>query len=168
MNFSDFYPAPSDAQDATSDEEDSRWLALMMKSWHLVFGIYEYEGSAFAAAADLADKAGEADYFRREIGQKYCTLSSICGLSPCPASFRTFSVANPTHRIHSKQRVSAEDVNDKRLKPVRGAEQISEILRRIPRKAFYLLEKGLVPARKVGGSLAINRGRTSKTFFSVA
>jgi hypothetical protein len=42
-------------------------------------------------------------------------------------------------------------MNDKRLKPVWGAEKISEILGVSLRKAFYLLEKGLLPARKVGG-----------------
>jgi hypothetical protein len=39
----------------------------------------------------------------------------------------------------------------KRLKPVWGAEKISEILGVPLRKGFYLLEKRLVPARKVGG-----------------
>jgi hypothetical protein len=58
-------PVPSDAESATNDEKDARWLSLMMKSWHLVAGVYSYQGSAFAAAADLAAKAGEPDYFRR-------------------------------------------------------------------------------------------------------
>ena len=49
-------------------------------------------------------------------------------------------------------------MNDKRLKPVWGAEQISEILGVSLRKAFYLLEKGLVPARKVGGSWQSTEG----------
>jgi hypothetical protein len=47
-------------------------------------------------------------------------------------------------------------MNDKRLKPVWGAEKISEILGVPLRKGFYLLEKGRVPARKVGGSWQIN------------
>jgi hypothetical protein len=55
---------PSDAEDATSDQKDARWLALMAAAWRLVIGVYSYQGSAFAAAADLADKAGEADFFR--------------------------------------------------------------------------------------------------------
>ena len=49
-------------------------------------------------------------------------------------------------------------MNDKRLKPVWGAEQIGEILGISLRKAFYLLEKGLVPARKVGGSWQSTEG----------
>jgi hypothetical protein len=42
-------------------------------------------------------------------------------------------------------------MNEKRLKPVWGAEKISEILGVSLRKGFYLLEKGFIPARKVGG-----------------
>jgi hypothetical protein len=38
-------------------------------------------------------------------------------------------------------------MNDKRLRPVWGAEKIAEILDVSLRKCFYLLEKGLVPAR---------------------
>jgi hypothetical protein len=41
-------------------------------------------------------------------------------------------------------------MNDKRLKPVWGAEKIGGILGTSLRKTFYLLEKGVVPARKVG------------------
>jgi hypothetical protein len=49
-------------------------------------------------------------------------------------------------------------MHDKRLKPVWGAEGISEILGVPLRKGFYLLEKGLVPARKVGGSWQSTEG----------
>jgi hypothetical protein len=49
-------------------------------------------------------------------------------------------------------------MNDKRLKPVWGAEKISEILGVPLRKGFYLLEKRLVPARKVGGSWQTTEG----------
>jgi hypothetical protein len=49
-------------------------------------------------------------------------------------------------------------MNDKRLKPVWGAEKIGEILGTSLRKTFYLLEKGLVPARKVGGSWQSTEG----------
>jgi hypothetical protein len=49
-------------------------------------------------------------------------------------------------------------MNDKRLKPVWGAEKIAEVLGVSLRKSFYLLEKGLVPARKVGGSWQSTQG----------
>jgi hypothetical protein len=49
-------------------------------------------------------------------------------------------------------------MNDKRLKPVWGAEKIAEVLGVSLRKGFYLLEKGLVPARKVGGSWESTEG----------
>jgi hypothetical protein len=49
-------------------------------------------------------------------------------------------------------------MNDKRLKPVWGAEKISEILDVSLRKGFYLLEKRLIPARKVGGSWQSTEG----------
>jgi len=49
-------------------------------------------------------------------------------------------------------------MDDKRLKPVWGAEKIGEILGVSLRKCFYLLEKGLVPARKVGGSWQSTEG----------
>jgi hypothetical protein len=49
-------------------------------------------------------------------------------------------------------------MNDKRLKPVWGAEKISEILGVPIRKGFYLLEKRLVPARKIGGSWQSTEG----------
>jgi hypothetical protein len=55
---------PSDAEDATSDQRDARWLALMSKAWRIAMGLYTYRGDPFAAAADLASKAGEVDYFR--------------------------------------------------------------------------------------------------------
>jgi hypothetical protein len=41
-------------------------------------------------------------------------------------------------------------MNDKQLRAVWGADAISKILGVPLRKAFYLLESGLVPARKVG------------------
>jgi hypothetical protein len=44
----------------------------------------------------------------------------------------------------------ANDMTQQRLKPVWGAEKIGEILDTSPRQTFYLLEKGLVPARKIG------------------
>jgi hypothetical protein len=43
-------------------------------------------------------------------------------------------------------------MDDKRLKPVWGAEAIGKILGTSLRKTFYLLERKSVPARKVGGS----------------
>jgi hypothetical protein len=49
-------------------------------------------------------------------------------------------------------------MNDKRLRPVWGAEKISEILGVSLRKGFYLLEKRLIPARKVGGSWQSTEG----------
>jgi hypothetical protein len=49
-------------------------------------------------------------------------------------------------------------MNDKRLKPVWGAEEIGKILGTSLRKTFYLLERGLVPARKVGGSWQSTEG----------
>ena len=49
-------------------------------------------------------------------------------------------------------------MNDKRLKPIWGAEKISEILGVPRRKGFHLLEKGLVPGRKVGGSWQSTEG----------
>lgn len=49
-------------------------------------------------------------------------------------------------------------MNDQQLKPVWGAEKIGEILGTSVRKTFYLLEKGLVPARKVGGSWMSTEG----------
>jgi hypothetical protein len=49
-------------------------------------------------------------------------------------------------------------MNDKRLKPVWGAEKISEILGVSLRKGFYPLEKRLIPARKVGGSWQSTEG----------
>ena len=49
-------------------------------------------------------------------------------------------------------------MNDKRLRPVWGAEKIGEILGTSLRKTFYLLERGLVPARKVGGSWQSTEG----------
>jgi hypothetical protein len=41
-------------------------------------------------------------------------------------------------------------MNDRQLQPVWGAENISKRLGVPLRKGFYLLEKGLIPARKVG------------------
>jgi hypothetical protein len=41
-------------------------------------------------------------------------------------------------------------MSEKQLKPVWGAEKISEFLRVPLRKGYYLLEKELIPARKVG------------------
>lgn len=49
-------------------------------------------------------------------------------------------------------------MSDTRLKPVWGAERIAEILGVPLRKAFYLLEKKRVPARKVGGSWMSTEG----------
>jgi hypothetical protein len=49
-------------------------------------------------------------------------------------------------------------MNDKQLKPVWGAERISEFLGVPLRKGFYLLEKHLIPARKVGGSWQSTEG----------
>ena len=49
-------------------------------------------------------------------------------------------------------------MNDRQLQPVWGAENISKILGVSLRKGFYLLEKGLVPARKVGGSWQSTKG----------
>jgi len=42
-------------------------------------------------------------------------------------------------------------MNSERPKPVWGAENIGKHLDVPIRKAFYLLEKGLIPARKIGG-----------------
>lgn len=42
--------------------------------------------------------------------------------------------------------------NDTRLRAVWGAEAIAEVLNLPLRKTYYLLEKELVPARKVGSS----------------
>jgi len=41
-------------------------------------------------------------------------------------------------------------MSDKQLRAVWGAEEISKFLRVPLRKGYYLLEKELVPARKVG------------------
>jgi hypothetical protein len=41
-------------------------------------------------------------------------------------------------------------MSDKQLRPVWGARNISKVLGIPLRKGFYLLEKNLVPARKVG------------------
>jgi hypothetical protein len=49
-------------------------------------------------------------------------------------------------------------MNEKRLRPVWGAEKIAEILGVPLRRGFYLLEKGFVPARKVGGSWQSTEG----------
>ncbi len=49
-------------------------------------------------------------------------------------------------------------MNDKRLKPVWGADNIGAILGTPLRKTFYLLERGLIPARKVGSSWQSTEG----------
>jgi len=48
--------------------------------------------------------------------------------------------------------------NDTRLRPVWGAEAIAEVLGLPLRKTYYLLERQLVPARKVGSSWQTTRG----------
>ena len=64
-------PMPSDADDATSDQLDAHWLSLMMTVWRLAIGVYFYQGNPFAAAADLAGRAGETDYFRDVIAPMF-------------------------------------------------------------------------------------------------
>jgi hypothetical protein len=49
-------------------------------------------------------------------------------------------------------------MTENRLKPIWGAEKISEILGVPLRKGFYLLERGRVPARKVGGCWQSTQG----------
>ena len=49
-------------------------------------------------------------------------------------------------------------MSDKPLRPVWGAESISKILGVPLRKAFYLLENKLVPARKVGNNWVSTEG----------
>ena len=46
-----------------------------------------------------------------------------------------------------------------------GAEAIGKAIGVAPRRAFYLLESGSIPARKVGGRWVIERGRL-RAFFS--
>ena len=38
-----------------------------------------------------------------------------------------------------------------------GAEQIGDVIGRPPRAAFYLLERGFLPAKKVGGRWVASR-----------
>jgi hypothetical protein len=49
-------------------------------------------------------------------------------------------------------------MSDKQLRTVWGAEEISKFLRVPLRKGYYLLEKELVPARKVGKNWVSTEG----------
>jgi len=41
--------------------------------------------------------------------------------------------------------------DEKRLKPVWGAKNIGKFIGKPERQTFHMLEKGLLPARKIGG-----------------
>jgi len=45
-----------------------------------------------------------------------------------------------------------------RVEPVWGAVDIGDVIGTSPRKTFYLLEKGILPARKVGAIWQSTRG----------
>jgi hypothetical protein len=68
---------PSDAESASSDQKDATWLALMSAAWRLAIGVYTYSGDPFAAAAGLAAKAGESDYFLSVIAPQFVACSSF-------------------------------------------------------------------------------------------
>jgi hypothetical protein len=68
---------PSDAEDATSNQKDAHWLAMMSAAWRIALGMYSYRGDPFAEAARLAAKAGESDYFCRVIAPQFAALESF-------------------------------------------------------------------------------------------
>jgi hypothetical protein len=68
---------PSDAEDASDDQKDAHWLALMSAAWRLAIGVYTYRGDPFAEAARLATKVGESDHFWRVIAPQFVTCSSF-------------------------------------------------------------------------------------------
>jgi hypothetical protein len=49
-------------------------------------------------------------------------------------------------------------MQDDRFEPVWGATAIAEFIRVSKRRAFYLLERGQLPARKVGATWQSTRG----------
>jgi hypothetical protein len=68
---------PSEAEDATSDQKDAHWLAMMSKAWRIALGRYSYTGDPFAVAARLAAKAGETDYFWRVLASQFFAHSFL-------------------------------------------------------------------------------------------
>ena len=68
---------PSDAEDATIDQKDAQWLAMMMGAWRLAIGVYSYRGDPFAGAEWFAAQAGESDYFRRVIAPQFVAFSVL-------------------------------------------------------------------------------------------
>jgi hypothetical protein len=68
---------PTDAEDATSDQKDAYWLALMSTAWRLAIGVYTYRGDPSAESARLAAKAGESDHFCEVIAPQFVACSSF-------------------------------------------------------------------------------------------
>jgi hypothetical protein len=68
---------PSGAGDATSDQKDAHWLAIMSAIWRIAIGVYTYKGDPFAEAVRLAQKIGEDDYFWRLIAPQFIANSSL-------------------------------------------------------------------------------------------
>jgi hypothetical protein len=68
---------PGDAENATDDQKDAYWLALMSAAWRLAIGMYTYRGDPFAEAARLAARVGESDHFWGVIAPQFAACSSF-------------------------------------------------------------------------------------------
>jgi hypothetical protein len=95
-------PAPSDIETASDDEKDARWLSLMMESWHLVGGAYSYQGSPFAAAADLPIRQARRTTFVASWRQYFLIMSLPVFTRPTSFRRRPRSKSNIVASLETK------------------------------------------------------------------